>query len=57
MTCALAFESVIFRVMSRRRQFTRRNADVLPKVKINADAMARMSQLAQEGFVEIPEWD
>jgi len=33
------------------------NADPLPDVKVNTDAMARMSQLAQEGFVEITEWD
>ncbi len=33
------------------------NADLLPDVKVNTDAMARMSQLAQEGFVEITEWD
>ena len=33
------------------------NADLLPGVKVNTDAMARMSQLAQEGFVEIMEWD
>jgi intracellular sulfur oxidation DsrE/DsrF family protein len=33
------------------------NADLLPGVKVNTDAMARMSQLAQEGFVEITEWD
>jgi intracellular sulfur oxidation DsrE/DsrF family protein len=33
------------------------NADLLPGIKVNTDAMARMSQLAQEGFVEITEWD
>jgi intracellular sulfur oxidation DsrE/DsrF family protein len=33
------------------------NSDLLPGFKINTDAMARMSQLAQEGFVEITEWD
>ena len=33
------------------------NADLLPGVKVNTDAMARMCQLAQEGFVEITEWD
>jgi intracellular sulfur oxidation DsrE/DsrF family protein len=33
------------------------NSDLLPGVKVNTDAMARMSQLAQEGFVEITEWD
>jgi intracellular sulfur oxidation DsrE/DsrF family protein len=33
------------------------NADLLPGVRVNTDAMARMSQLAQEGFVQITEWD
>ena len=33
------------------------NADLLPGIKVNTDAMARMSQLAQEGFIEIAEWD
>jgi len=33
------------------------NADLLPGVKVNTDAMARLSQLAQEGFVAITEWD
>jgi intracellular sulfur oxidation DsrE/DsrF family protein len=33
------------------------NADLIPGIKVNTDAMARMSQLAQEGFVEITEWD
>jgi intracellular sulfur oxidation DsrE/DsrF family protein len=33
------------------------NADLLPQVQVNTDAMARMSQLAQEGFIEITEWD
>lgn len=33
------------------------NADLLPRVQVNTDAMARMSQLAQEGFIEITEWD
>jgi intracellular sulfur oxidation DsrE/DsrF family protein len=33
------------------------NEDLLPGVKVNTDAMARMSQLAQDGFVEITEWD
>jgi intracellular sulfur oxidation DsrE/DsrF family protein len=32
------------------------NGDLLPEIKVNTDAMARMSQLAQEGFVEIAEW-
>ena len=30
-----------------------RNADVLPGVKINTDAMARMTQLVQEGFTPL----
>jgi intracellular sulfur oxidation DsrE/DsrF family protein len=33
------------------------NANLIPGVKVNTDAMARMSQLAQEGFVQITEWD
>ena len=33
------------------------NEDLLPGVKVNTDAMARMSQLVQEGFVQITEWD
>ena len=33
------------------------NADLIPGIKVNTDAVARMSQLAQEGFVEITEWD
>src|SRR5262245_18183762 len=33
------------------------NEDLLPGIKINTDAMARLSQLAQEGFVQITEWD
>jgi intracellular sulfur oxidation DsrE/DsrF family protein len=33
------------------------NGDLLPGIKINTDAMARMSQLVQEGFVQIAEWD
>ena len=33
------------------------NDDLLPEIKINTDAMARMSQLIQEGFVQITEWD
>jgi intracellular sulfur oxidation DsrE/DsrF family protein len=32
-------------------------ADLIPGIKVNTDAVARMSQLAQEGFVEITEWD
>ena len=31
------------------------NEDVLPGIKINTDAMARMAQLVQEGFVQISE--
>jgi intracellular sulfur oxidation DsrE/DsrF family protein len=31
------------------------NADVLTGVKVNTDAMARMTQLVQEGFVQITE--
>jgi intracellular sulfur oxidation DsrE/DsrF family protein len=33
------------------------NEDLLPEIKVNTDAMARMSQLVQEGFVQIAEWD
>ena len=33
------------------------NDDLLPEIKINTDAMARMSQLVQEGFIQITEWD
>ncbi|MGJ5818145.1 DsrE family protein [Paludibaculum fermentans] len=33
------------------------NADLLPGIKGNTDAMARMSQLAQQGFVQMAEWD
>ena len=33
------------------------NDDLLPEIKVNTDAMARMSQLVQEGFVQITEWD
>ena len=33
------------------------NDDLLPEIKINTDAMARMSQLVEEGFVQITEWD
>ena len=32
------------------------NADLLPGIKVNTDAMARTSQLAQEGYVLITEW-
>jgi intracellular sulfur oxidation DsrE/DsrF family protein len=31
------------------------NADTMPGIKINTDAMARTSQLVQEGFVKISE--
>src|SRR5258708_39142788 len=31
------------------------NEDVLPGIKINTDAMARMTQLVQEGFVKVSE--
>jgi intracellular sulfur oxidation DsrE/DsrF family protein len=31
------------------------NEDVLPGIKINTDAMARTTQLVQEGFVQISE--
>ena len=31
------------------------NADLLPSVKVNTDAMARTTQLVQEGFVKITE--
>jgi intracellular sulfur oxidation DsrE/DsrF family protein len=31
------------------------NADLIPGIKINADAMARTTQLVQEGFVKISE--
>jgi len=33
------------------------NADLLTGIKVNTDAMARMSQLVQQGFVQITEWD
>ena len=33
------------------------NADLLTGIKVNTDAMARMSQLVQQGFVQISEWD
>jgi intracellular sulfur oxidation DsrE/DsrF family protein len=29
------------------------NADIIPGIKINTDAMTRTTQLAQEGFVKI----
>jgi intracellular sulfur oxidation DsrE/DsrF family protein len=31
------------------------NVDLLPRVKVNTDAMARTMQLVQEGFVKITE--
>ncbi|AXF16823.1 DsrE family protein [Paraburkholderia caledonica] len=31
------------------------NADLLPDVKVNTDAMARLTQLVQEGFIKISE--
>jgi intracellular sulfur oxidation DsrE/DsrF family protein len=33
------------------------NEDLLPGIKVNTDAMARISQLVQEGFVQVTEWD
>ena len=33
------------------------NEDLLPGIKVNTNAMARMSQLVQEGYVQITEWD
>ena len=33
------------------------NEDLLPGIKVNTDAMARMSQLVQDGYVQITEWD
>jgi intracellular sulfur oxidation DsrE/DsrF family protein len=31
------------------------NADLLPYIKVNTDAMARTAQLVQQGFVKISE--
>jgi intracellular sulfur oxidation DsrE/DsrF family protein len=31
------------------------NSDLLPGIKVNTDAMARTTQLVQEGFVKISE--
>ena len=31
------------------------NADLLPDIKVNTDAMARTTQLVQQGFVKITE--
>ena len=33
------------------------NEDLLPCIKVNTNAMARMTQLVQDGFVQITEWD
>ena len=33
------------------------NEDLLPSVKVNTNAMARITQLVQEGYVQITEWD
>jgi intracellular sulfur oxidation DsrE/DsrF family protein len=33
------------------------NEDLFPGIKVNTNAMARISQLVQEGFVQITEWD
>ena len=33
------------------------NDELLVGVKVNTNAMARMSELAQQGFVQITEWD
>ena len=33
------------------------NENLLPGIKVNTDAMARMSQLVQDEFVQITEWD
>jgi hypothetical protein len=33
------------------------NAELVPGIKVNTDAMARMSQLVQQGFVQISEWN
>ena len=33
------------------------NADLLPNIKVNTNAMARITQLVQDGFVQITEWD
>jgi intracellular sulfur oxidation DsrE/DsrF family protein len=33
------------------------NEDLLAGVKVNTNAMARISELAQAGFVQIMEWD
>jgi len=33
------------------------NEDLLPNIPVNTNAMARITQLVQEGFVQITEWD
>ena len=33
------------------------NEDQLPGIKVNTNAMARITQLVQDGFVQITEWD
>jgi intracellular sulfur oxidation DsrE/DsrF family protein len=33
------------------------NEDLLPGIKVNTDAISRISQLVQDGFVQITEWD
>lgn len=33
------------------------NKDLLPGIKVNTDAMSRISQLTQDGYVQITEWD
>ena len=31
------------------------NADLIPRIKVNTDAMSRLTQLVQQGFVKISE--
>lgn len=33
------------------------NEDLLPAIKVNTNAMARITQLVEDGFVQITEWD
>jgi intracellular sulfur oxidation DsrE/DsrF family protein len=33
------------------------NEDLLPSIKVNTNAVARITQLVQDGFVQITEWD
>lgn len=33
------------------------NEDLLPNIPVNTNAMARITQLVQDGFVQITEWD